>query len=432
MSEPAHEQAQKAVIGALLLRPQEYHSLKLEVEDLTLPVPRRVFEAIVDLWDEGITPDALSIADWTEANKGRTLDMLEVADLSQFASFAWEIPRSAEIVRNAATDRRVRLVAESIMKSGNRGPKLLAEAMTAFNDIGDKKGNGAVRLTDAVGALLNEAERRAKGEITTQIMTGIPALDYHQLLPRGGTLTLAGATSMGKSAFMQFLVEHWAAQGERILIFTTETQQQRVARRFLASASDLNSRDFGYGKDSADTWRAMTRGASKIHELPIWVDDASDRAPAMAQEVRKRRQQDGISIVVVDHLQECIDNEDPRNEMNRLIATLKSVCREEPKISLVMLSQFTRGIDNRPDRKPRLSDLKESGSIEQASDVVAFVFRPYYYREQVPQYKQSNPGGMYIHKAKQKDGPPGWFGMSWDNNRGQVRGVLEGGRDEPE
>ncbi|MCP4573321.1 MAG: AAA family ATPase [bacterium] len=423
--EPAHEQAQKAVIGALLLRPQEFHSLKLGLDELTLPVPRRVLEAITDLWDEGITPDVLSIADWTEANKGRALDMMEIEELSRFSSFAWEVPRSVEIVQNAAMDRKCRLIAEGLMKSGKRGPQLLAEAMTAFNGVAGKSQGGAVRLTDAVGELLNEAERREKGEGSSQVLTGIPALDAHQLLPRGGMLTIAGATSMGKSAFMQHLAENWAEQGERILLFSTETQTRKVARRFLAKAGGLNSREFGYGNDSTETWKAMARGASKIHEKAIWVDDENDRSAAMAQEIRKRRQQDGITIVIVDHLQECIENEEPRKEMNQLISTMKSVCREEPKLSLVALSQFTRGIDKRDNRKPRLSDLKESGSIEQTSDVISFVFRPHYYREQVARYAKADPGEMWINVAKAKDGPQGWFGMSWDNTRGQVRGVLE-------
>ncbi|KKN87391.1 hypothetical protein LCGC14_0258460 [marine sediment metagenome] len=428
--EPAHEQAQRAVIGALLIRPSEFHSLQLEISDLTLPDCRRAFEAITELWDEGITPDALSIVDWTEANRGRTLDLGEIAHLSSFSSLAWETPRSAAIVRDAAQDRQVRLIAEGLMKSDRRGSKLLAEAMTAFNKIGDTRKKGAVLLTDAVAAILTEADRRQKGDTGSQILTGVPAIDDHQLLDRGGVLTIAGATSMGKSAWVQYLEELWATQGERILHFSTETQTPRVARRFLAKAGGLNSRDFGYGKDNSETWRAMTLGAQKIHGHSIWIDDESDRAPDMAKAIRRHRQQDGITIVVVDHLQECIENEDPRNEMNRLIASLRSACREEPKIALVFISQLTRGLDNRPDRKPRLSDLKESGSIENASDGIHFVFREYYYREQVPMYKEASPGEMLINKAKTRDGPTGWFGVSWDHSRGQVRGLLAGDFDE--
>jgi replicative DNA helicase len=432
--ESAYEQAQKAVIGALLLRPQEFHSITMAVEELTLPDCRRVFEAITELWEEGITPDALSVADWTEANKGRTIDMAAVAAFSEFASFAWEIPRSVAIVRQAAQERQVRLIAEGIMKSPKRGARLLAEAMTAFNHVGGRDNDGAVRLTDATAQFMANAEAVQKGENRgTLVQTGVPDLDKHRLLERGGILTIAGQTSMGKTALIIYLMSRWAEMGERILYISTETPESMVVRRFLANTSGTNSRDFGYGDDSLEVWAAIIGAAAKIHGHPIWIDDKSGSLSEITKSIRRERQLNGITIVVIDYLQECIENIDPRNEMNQLLHATKRVCREEPTIALVQLSQLGRSVEKRESRVPQISDLKESGSIEQATDGIIFILRPWEYRHVVAKYKDSSPGVMWVKKAKTRDGPKGWFGLSWDNSRGQVRGVLEGRPDaEPE
>lgn len=432
--ESAYEQAQKAVVGALLLRPQEFHSVRVQPDEMTLPDCRRILEAIIDLWDEGITPDALSIADWTEANKGRTIDMGDVASYSEFASFAWEIPRSVAIVRQAAQERQVRLIAEGIMKSPKRGSKLLAEAMTAFNHVGSGDGGGAIRLTDATAEFMTTAEAIQKGEdIGALINTGVPDIDKHRLLQRGGVLTVAAQTSMGKTALLIYLMARWAEMGERILYISTETPRDMVVRRFLANASRTSSRDFGYGADSSEMWGSIIGAASQIHGYPIWIDDQSGVSSEITKSIRRERQLNGITIVIIDYLQECIENVDPRNEMNQLLHATKRVCREEPKIALVQLSQLGRGVEKRESRIPQISDLKESGSIEQVSDSILFLLRPWEYRHVVAKYTNSSPGVMWIKKGKTRDGPKGWFGLSWDNHRGQVRGALEGrAESEPE
>lgn len=424
---PAHEQAQRTILGSLILQPPSYHSLRINRSEFTLTDCRRVLEAIEGLWEEGITPSILEIADWTEANSGRAMDIGEIEYLTQFSSLSWEIPRAVEIVHAAAIDRQVRLIAEGLKASSKRGNKLLAEAMTAFNQIGDHGQHGAILLNDAVGRFMKDAEAREKGtDQGTLIQTGIPDIDKHHLLERGGVLTIAGQTSMGKTAFTIWLMGLWAQMGERILYISTETQIPMATRRFIANASGLNSRKFGYGNDSYETWKSLSDAGNKLSSYSIWIDDESDNVGDIVKSIRKNRQQNGITIVVLDYLQECIENEDPRNEINRLIHATRSACREEPKIALVQLSQLTRGVERRESRKPQLSDLKESGSVEQASDGVLFVWRPYYYREQVAKYKKANPGIMWINMAKTKDGPTGWFGLSWDNTRGQIRGVLEG------
>lgn len=425
MTEPAHESAEKAVIGSMLLRPMEFHSLDINAKDLTLPDCRRIFQAMAALWDEGITPDAIAVADWTERSMGRALDAADVADMTRHAANQLEVAHGAKIIARHALDRRVRLVAQSINVSDASGDDLLAEAMTAFNGLSEGTGRGAILLTDAIGELLEESERRTKGDGGSQILTGMKVFDDWVGLERGGVLTVAGRPSMGKSALVLWMINQWALHGERILLFSTETGSAGVARRFLAKEARVNSRHFGHGDDSQEMWCSLHGAASRLHPLPIWIDDESDSAATIARTIRLHRQQDNISVVVIDHIQECIEGDEPRNEINKLLSVVRSACRESPKLGLVLVSQLSRRVESRENRKPQMSDLKESGKIEETSDGVLLAFRPYYYADVSKQFKDESKEQMWLNIAKNRDGKTGWLKMVWDHNRGQVVGPLK-------
>lgn len=427
MTEPAHQSAELAVIGSMLLRPIEFHSIELDPKDLTLPDCRRIYQAMAGLWEEGTTPDPVSISDWTERTKGRALDAGDVALLTGHAANQLEVAHGAKVIARCALDRRVRLVAQSLGVSDAHGDDLLGEAMTAFNGLSVGDAKGAVLLTTAVGELLAEADRRAKGDKGSQILTGVGPVDEWVSLERGGVLVMAGRPSMGKSAMVQYMIECWAQQGERVLLFSTETGSTGVARRFLAKAAHLNSRHFGNGDDSEYTWGKLTGAAEKIHPYPVWIDDQSDNATSIAKTIRLHRQQNNISVVVIDHIQECIPNEEPRNEINKLISMVRSACRETPKLGLVLVSQLSRRVENRENRKPQMSDLKESGKIEETADGVLLAFRPYYYADVSARFKDEDKGQMWLNIAKNRDGKTGWLKMAWDHGRGQVLGPLKEG-----
>jgi replicative DNA helicase len=421
---PPHEHAQRVIIGSLALWPEHFHDLTLSTRDFTVPAFRRMYEAIAALWEDGGTPDALSIHDWTSANPGQEIDMLDVADLHQFAKHHGSLQQAAKQLAQHTIDTRVRTTAAMLARSQAHGDALLAEAMTAFNDIERPGEGGSVRLGDALRELMDEAGRLQAGEKGDQIRTGVKAIDSHQLLDRGGVLTIAGRPSMGKSTLAQYLTQLWAEEGERVLVLSTETPRKKLARRFLAAHSRLNSRKITRGDDSMDTWRRMVGSVSKLAELGIWIDDKADRPETIVRSIRRHRQRHGITIVVVDHLQECIDGDDPRREINQLMAALRSVCREEPAIALVDLSQLNRGVENRDDKKPRISDLKESAKIEEVSDAILLMYYPAFYRRYGGIFAEANPGVIEVLVGKNRDGPTGWFRLSFDHTMGQIRGPL--------
>jgi replicative DNA helicase len=403
----------------------EFHSLELDPKDMTLPDCRRILQAMAALWEEGTKPEPVSIADWTEREKGRELDAGDISLLTKYAANQLEVAHGAKIITRHALDRRVRLVAQSLNVSDAHGEDLLGEAMTAFNGLSAGEHKGAVLLTRAIGELLQESERRSKGDKGSQILTGMKVVDDWVGLERGGVLTVAGRPSMGKSALVLWLIDQWAKQGERVLLFSTETGAGGVARRFLAKEAKVNSRHFGHGDDSTEMWKDLNGAAHRLHSHPVWIDDESDNAASIARTIRLHRQQDKISVVVIDHIQECIEGDEPRNEINKLLSVVRSACRETPKLGLVLVSQLSRRVENRESRKPQMSDLKESGKIEETSDGVLLAFRPYYYADVSDKFKGESKEQMWLNIAKNRDGKTGWLKMLWDHNRGQVIGPLD-------
>jgi replicative DNA helicase len=420
----AHEEAQRVIIGSLHCWPEYYHDLKITVADFTLPDCRRMFEAITALWSEGVQPDMLSVEDWTTREQGRSINAMEMAELRKYAVNGLVLLEAARLLAQHSIEAKVRTTALFLSRSEARGDALLAEAMTAFNHIEQPAAGESVALGRAVDAMLREAERRQAGDAGSQILTGVEKIDEHQFLERGGVLTVAGRPSMGKSAFVQYLSQRWAEEGEAVLVFSTETPSTKLARRFVASDARLNSREIARGKDSVETWRQMAASASRLADLPIWIDDSSADAALVARSIRRHRQRHGITVAVVDHIQECIPGKEPRNELNQFIAQVRAACREQPRVALVMVSQLSRRVEGRETKKPRMSDLKESGKIEEVSDAILLMFRPHYYRDQGKEFKDADPGELQVNVAKNRDGPTGWIRMSWDNERGQVRGVL--------
>jgi replicative DNA helicase len=425
------EAAESALVGALLRQPRLFHDVDLDSQEFFSPHCRRIHEAICALWADGVEPDAIAVTDWTEKQPGVTVEVVDVLQLEDAAEMSVHLPTTIKLIHESALDRKVRLIAKGLQKSDKRGGDLWTEAMTAFGDAPRMESKGPVRLGDAVTEILDDMERREKGDTGSSILTGVKAIDELNLLRRGGVMTIAGYTSMGKTSFVQYLARLWALNGEKVLVFSTETSHNLMARRSLSRETQINTRDFlRTGPASPSTWRTVVAGASELAKQDIWIDDESDRVETITRAIRRERQRLGITIVIVDYIGECIPDIEPRKEINQLISGCKKACREEPKTGLVLLSQLGRKVEKRPDRRPRKSDMLESSKIEAASDSIALLHRPHYYLKEGVQYyvglekqgKSVDPGLLLIDIPKNRDDSTCILPMAWDNHRGQVLG----------
>lgn len=427
------ESAERTFVGKLLLRPEQYHDHDLKASEFRDPTCRRVYQALGALWGDGVTPDWISIEDWTRRNAGPEVTVEQLGKLDAEVSFIVDMKRLAELIRDYAIDRSVRRIASDLVRSELRGKDLLENSMGAFNKVGQVVGDGWVPMKDAMINLLKVAEKADQGATGEMILTGEAAIDRLNLLERGGKLVIAGRPSIGKTSVAQYLVRRWAGNGERIGIFDAETTQHRLSKRFLARESGVPYRHIsGPSERSTQTWNAMTGGASKLANLHIWLDHTNRRADTIARAIRRGRQQHGLTVVVIDYLQKCIPYEDPTREINRFLAAVIAACEEDPPIGLCLLSQLNRSVEKRPDRRPRLADLKDSGRIEDDADVVLFPFRPYYYEERGDEgFNNEDPTLLRMILGKARDDALYGLDMTWDNHRGQVVGPKSRRDDEP-
>ena len=429
--EPAS--AERAFVGRLILAPKEFHDHDLEPREFADPTCRRLYQAMVALWESGQEPDAVLLEDWTRREQGATVRLESILEIDKHAGLSAHMAGLAEMIRNFAIDREVRRIASGLAKSEHRGPDLLAKAQGAFNGVAERAPDGWVHIKDVMRDVLAEADRADKGEKGDQILTGVAALDRLELLERGGILVIAGVSSMGKTSMSQYLVRQWAEQGERIGVFSTETVRRKLGRRFLSRESGVLTQDLGpTGTRDSRTWKMMTAGASKLAQQNIWIDDHSNRAPQIVRAIRRGRQQLGLTIIVLDFIQKCIPYNDPTKEINQLLASVTAACREDPVMGLVALSQLSRAVEKRPDKRPRLSDLRDSGAIEQEADNAAFVYRRRYYEDRGYEgFRDEDPNLMEFYSGKARDGALIQLDMLWDPYRGGVVGPKSPREDEP-
>lgn len=417
--------AERTFVARLILYPQEYHDHELAPAEFAHSECRRLYTGIGELWKAGTTPDVVALEDWTRRVRGLTLPAEAIVKLSDEAGLSLNMRHLAELIRGYATDREVRKIAAGLLNSETNGGELLAEAMGAFNSVGRSSGGGWEHIGDVMATVLDNAERAEKGEdVGDLILTGEPAVDRLNLLDRGGVLIVAGRPSMGKTSLVQYLARKWAENGEKVGVFSTETKSVGMGRRLLSERSGIGYRDLaGPGPRDSQTWRAMSAGASDLAKLGIWIDHHSNRTEKIARAIRRGRQRHGLTVVVIDYMQKCLPYNDPVREMNQLLAAAIAACDEEPPIGLVAVSQLNRSVERRPDRIPRLPDLKESGRLEEDADVVLFPFRGHYYQERGDDgFSDQDPRLMSLIQAKARNDALYRLDMEWDNLRGHVLG----------
>jgi replicative DNA helicase len=420
------EGAEKAVIGHLFWNPSDALELGLEPSDMGSSEPRRALEAILSLSEAGNATDPLSVEIWTAANDGPSLIWDDIQKWSNGTEYGFDPSAAVAIIKDNALDREVRRNAKAIAADRtNTSVELLSEAQSSFAELGAGiDSGGTISLGDAVLSVLEDYQRAHSGDSPGSMSFGNASIDEYCLLDSGGVMVIAGRPSMGKSALCQYLSTGLADSGERIAVFTTEVSAKKAARRYLSKASRVNSTQIVTGKTTASEQENIGAAAVSLASPRIWFNDCCADAKSISAEIRKLKRVHGITVVVVDHVQECIDQEDPNREIGQLISMLRGVCREEPKTALILVSQLNRRVEQRESKQPNLSDLRDSGTIEQAADSVLLCYRPAYYSSKNSQ--DEDPGLMLVGVAKNRDGKTGVIPMQWDCNNGFVMGVRDG------
>jgi len=417
---PESVAAEAAVLGSMLLKPQCIGQvIELLGRDAFYRVEHQlIFDALISLYEknrgEGI--DAVLLRDELE----RRGQLEEVGGVEYIGKILDSVPSAesveyyAQIVQDKMLLRELIEVASEILDEayGQVGStrEILDEAERKIFAVTDKNiTSNAVALKDLVARAYELIERR-EGTHVTGLATGYYELDDITCgLQNGEMIVVAGRPSMGKTSLVLNMAEHIAIdQGAGVAIFSLEMGQQQLAERFLCSVSGVDAQLVRKGMLSTEHYRKLVEACGVLSNAPIFIDDTSSLTPLeLRAKARRLKSTHDIKCIMVDYLQLMHLGgpvESRQQEITAISRYLKALAREL-NIPVVVLSQLNRAPEGREGHRPRMSDLRESGSIEQDADVVILLHREDYYHRSEPDYEPTNTAELII--AKQRNGPTG-------------------------
>ena len=422
---PPHSiEAEQSLLGALLLDNSAYDKIAdlLSVDDFYRDDHRRIYRHIVKLIDRTQPADVVTVADSIESSedKDRTGGPAYLGALAQNTPSALHIRRYAELVRERSVQRRLAQVATEIAESaltptGKEVGQLLDEAEARIMEVGEKGSRGTQGFEQIQPVLARVVERidflyrqENKSDVTG-LPTGFYDLDKLTAgLQEGELVIVAGRPSMGKTAFALNIAEHVAVgNGIPVAIFSMEMAASQLATRLLGSIARVDQQKMRTGRLGDEEWSSLSNAMAKLHEAPIFIDETGGlNALELRTRTRRIHRQCGkLGLIIVDYIQlmsATSEGENRATEVSEITRSLKSLAKEL-KAPVVALSQLNRALESRNEKRPMMSDLRESGAIEQDADLILFVYRDEVYSPDKPEAK----GRAEIIIGKQRNGPIG-------------------------
>lgn len=422
---PPHSiEAEQSLLGALLLDNSAYDKIAdlLSVDDFYRDDHRRIYRHIVKLIDRTQPADVVTVADSIESSedKDRTGGPAYLGALAQNTPSALHIRRYAELVRERSVQRRLAQVATEIAESaltptGKEVGQLLDEAEARIMEVGEKGSRGTQGFEQIQPVLARVVERidflyrqENKSDVTG-LPTGFYDLDKLTAgLQEGELVIVAGRPSMGKTAFALNIAEHVAVgNGIPVAIFSMEMAASQLATRLLGSIARVDQQKMRTGRLGDEEWSSLSSAMAKLHEAPIFIDETGGlNALELRTRTRRIHRQCGkLGLIIVDYIQlmsATSEGENRATEVSEITRSLKSLAKEL-KAPVVALSQLNRALESRNEKRPMMSDLRESGAIEQDADLILFVYRDEVYSPDKPEAK----GRAEIIIGKQRNGPIG-------------------------
>jgi replicative DNA helicase len=418
---PPHSlQAEQAVLGGLMLDNSTWDVVadRVSEEDFYRRNHRLIFHAIVELAERSDPLDAVTLSEWLSHN-GLLDDVGGLAALGALAQntpSAANIKAYADIVRDKSVARQLVTVGNTIAGSaleseGRDTAELLNDAEKLVFDIAEQ-GNRGKRGFKSIRTLLTAAVDRIdmlsqQDNPLTGVSTGFSDLDEMTAgLQPSDLIIVAGRPSMGKTTLAVNFAENAAIKHQvPVAIFSMEMPGESLALRMMSSLGHIDQHKIRTGKLDDDDWPRLTSAVSLLDTAPIFIDDTPALSPLeLRARARRLKREHNIGMIVIDYLQLMqIGNtrENRTTEISEISRNLKALAKEL-EVPVVALSQLNRSLEQRSDRRPVMSDLRESGAIEQDADVIMFIYRDEVYNEDSP-----HKGLAEIIIGKQRNGPIG-------------------------
>lgn len=420
---PHSAEAEQSVIGAMLMDRDAITiaSEILTTEDFYQKQYGILFEAMVELYTENSPVDLVTLQ-----NRLREKDVPpEISSLEFAGELITAVPTSvnvksyAEIVAEKAALRRLIKVNEEIASACYAGKDSVDEIMEdtekkIFQVLQRKTNDDFVPIKDVVLNALDkiEAASRTKGNVTGHA-TGFIDLDYKTAgFQNSDLILIAARPSMGKTAFVLNIAEYMAFHSnETVAIFSLEMSKEQLVNRLFSLESHVEAQNLRTGNLSDSDWSSLIEAAGIIGKSNLIIDDTPGISVAnLRSKCRKYKLEHNLGIIMIDYLQlmqGSRKSESRQQEISDISRSLKEIAREL-QVPVVALSQLSRAVEQRPDHRPMLSDLRESGAIEQDADVVMFLYRDDYYNHDT---EKKDVAEVII--AKQRNGPIGTVELAW-------------------
>lgn len=421
---PQNLEAEMAVLGSMLLDENAIavSAERLESQSFYKDSHRRIFEAIISLFGSNKAVDLITLAD--ELKRLGILE--EIGGVSYLTSLANAVPTAANIshyvsivkeksILRTLINNSTRIISLCYESEGNVD-ELVDNAEQLVFEVSDRKAHGTyISLKEVVKDSIETIDRLyQKKAHVTGIPTGFVDFDIKTAgLQNSDLIIIAGRPSMGKSALALGIAEH-AGVVERIptAIFSLEMSKEQLVQRMLCAHAKVDAHKVRTGYLATSDWPRLTAAAGKLSEAPIFIDDSpAISAMELRAKARRLKSQHDVQLIILDYLQlmrgSSISSESRQQEISEISRSLKALAREL-SVPLIAISQLSRAVESRTDHRPQLSDLRESGAIEQDADVVVLILREEYYNP-----TPDNQGFAEVIIAKQRNGPVGSMKLSF-------------------
>jgi replicative DNA helicase len=443
---PANVEAERSILGAILLDNLAYHQAAehLKPEDFSLDSHRRVYSRMMDLAESSRPIDMITLVEELERRK----ELEAIGDVGYISGLVDGVPdrpsieHYIKIVRDKALLRGLIHAANAAItraaEQSDPAEEILNDAEAAIFQLSEKRiGRGFMGVQEIVKESFGSVDALLqRGQRITGLATHYADLDEMTSgLQKSDLVIIAARPSMGKTAFALNIAENSAIEDQKVVgVFSLEMSREALLLRLLCSRARVDSHKMRTGSLWRDDMTKVVRAMEELAHAPIYIDDTPGIALSeMRAKARRLMQSQGkLDLIIVDYLQLMSGGskryENRTQEVSAISRGLKALAKELT-VPVVALSQLSRAPESRGgDHRPQLADLRESGSIEQDADVVAFIFREEVYKPDDPELQ----GRAELIIAKQRNGPTGKVNLAFLKNSTRFESMLEPGMETPE
>ncbi|WP_427158850.1 replicative DNA helicase [Aliinostoc sp. HNIBRCY26] len=433
---PQNIEVEEAILGGILLDPEAISRVsdRLVPEAFYIKAHKDIYQAAIRLHAQGKPTDLLSVTSWLADNDllTRIGGRNKLATLVDRTVSAVNIDALAGLVMEKYLRRQLIKAGNEIVQLGYETetelPIVLDQAeQKVFGVTQERPQSGLIHIAETLINNFQEIEERNQGIALPGIPCGFYDLDAMTSgFQRSDLIIVAGRPSMGKTAFCLNLANNIAASMRLpVAVFSLEMSKEQLVQRLLASEAQIESGYLRSGRLSQTQWEPLSRAISMLSEMPIFIDDTPNiTVTQMRSQARRLQAEQGVELglVVIDYLQLMEGGGDNRvQELSKITRSLKGLAREL-SVPVIALSQLSRGVEARTNKRPMLSDLRESGSIEQDADLVIMLYRDDYYNSDSP-----DRGIAEVIVAKHRNGPTGTVKLLFDPQFTKFKNLARSG-----